>query len=219
MKKRRSVKSILSVFLASLMLLNPGLEPLAGSGMKIALAAESDIVLKQSELAVGMNVIPQSFSEDAGFMSQYVKTNKANLNLNSLFVKNNAQTKNVKGAGSKLSTDTMRADSSSVWYAQYTWNPTAQQEALLADTTNYPLVYEGNIVPDYHTHNYVVTKTSHWSKACVRLYKNAWTYGSEDRFGGGSNYVWLKISSAKNDGEPQAVKETVDSISLSSWVM
>ncbi len=213
MKRRRCFKRIVCAVLTLFMILGTGLEPLAGSGLKIALAAESDIVLDGSELAMGMNVIPKALAGDDGFLNRYVRVDQNTLNLNSHFEKNKSMTSNVKGAGAKLSTGTMRADKSETWYAQFKWEPTAREKELLEDS-GYSLVYEGNIVPDYHTHNYVFWKDEHWSRAVVRLYDGEWTYGSNDYVGGGRNFIWLNATATENDGQPQKVKRTVDSLTV-----
>lgn len=199
------------MIMALLLLLGTGIEPLAGSGLKIALAAESDIVLEQSELAMGMNMIPKVLENDSGFMDRYVRVDQNTLNVNSLF--KNYKSSNVKGMGGTLSTGTLRANKSETWYAQFKWEPTAREKELLGDS-GYSLVYEGNIVPDYHTHNYVFWKDEHWSRASVRLYHGDWTYGSSDYAGGGPNFIWLETTATENDGQPQTVKRTVDSLAV-----
>lgn len=159
--------------------------------------ANYDVDLKR-----GISLVPQDLVSNEAFMGRFVRNNGETLSLNHLF--GLVGSSNVKGAGSTLRTDTMKRNKSDYWWAKYQWTPNELEKQYLADA-NYPLIYEGNVVPDYCTH---WIADDHWCKACVRLTSNGWNFGDVDRFGG--NFHWYVASANSNSGSPQAVKEQID---------
>lgn len=153
------------------------------------------------ELARGINLVPADHASES-FIRNFVQTDGDSLSLNHRFERNGSS--NVKGAEDTLSTDIMKRNKTDYWWAKYQWTPTALEKQYLADP-NYPLIYEGNVVPDFCTHTF---GEDHWCKACVRLTSNGWNFGDVDRWGG--NFHWYVSSADSDSGSPQAVKQQID---------
>ncbi|MBP3412167.1 MAG: hypothetical protein J6K89_02815 [Oscillospiraceae bacterium] len=171
--------------------------------MGFVLPIQAEPVAYDVDLARGINLVPVDYATDS-FIDNYVQTNGESLSLNHRFGLNSSS--NVKGAGNTLSTDIMKRDKTDYWWAKYQWTPNELEKQYLADP-NYPLIYEGNVVPDYCTH---WIGSDHWCKACVRLTSNEWNFGDVDRFGGNSH--WYVGSANSNSGSPQAVRKQMDTL-------
>lgn len=156
----------------------------------------------------GISLVPQDLLSNETFMSRFVRNDGETLNLNSLFQR--VGSSNVKNAGSTLSTKTMKRNKSGFWWAKYQWTPNDVQKQYLADS-NYPLIYEGNVIPDYCTH---LIAEDHWCAACIRFNNDdEWTFGVNDYgYDPNGKLVWSAISSNSGSGTPQAVKKQIDSI-------
>ena len=156
----------------------------------------------------GINLVPTDLVKNESFMSQYVRNDGQTLNLNHLFKR--VGSSNVKNADGTLSTRTMQRNKTNFWWAKYQWTPNELEKQYLANS-NYPLVYEGNVIPDYCDH---WIGDDHWCKACVRFNNDdEWTFEVND-YGHDPNgkMVWGAQSSNSNSGSPQAVKKTVNSL-------
>ena len=156
----------------------------------------------------GISLVPQDLVSNDSFMSRFVRTDGASLNLNHRF--SLVGSSNVKNAGGTLSTKTMKRNKSDYWWAKYQWTPNELEKQYLADS-NYPLVYEGNVIPDYCDH---WIGDDHWCKACVRFNNDdEWDFGIND-YGHNPNgkMVWGAQSSNSNSGGSQHVKKTVNSL-------
>ncbi len=160
------------------------------------------------DLKRGISLVPQDLVSNETFMGRFVRNNGETLSLNHLF--RLVGSSNVKGAGSTLRTDTMSRNKSDFWWAKYEWTPNELEKQYLADS-NYPLIYEGNVIP-YECQHW--PSSDHWCKACVRLTSNGWNFGDVDRWGGNSH--WYVASSNSDDGMPQAVKEQIDSLNTTT---
>lgn len=171
----------------------------------ISVYAATGFELTASELSArGVPVVPAVLADDNTFMNQFVSRGSS-LNINSSFTR--YRYKNVSGASDTLPTGTLSRNKSDNWYAQYKWTPnTAEKAALDGDLV---LVFESNVTPDYHTHNYVFSKTSHWSTSGVRINSGDWTYGENDYgYRSNGNRLFSAASGTVNDGQAQKVTKS-----------
>lgn len=160
------------------------------------------------DLSQGISLVPKDLISNESFMKSFVRNDGQTLNLNHLFRR--VGSSNVKNADGTLSTKTMQRSKSDFWWAKYQWTPNELEKQYLKDS-NYPLIYEGNVIPDYCTHTFA---KDHWCKACIRFNNDdEWDFGTSD-YGHNPNgkMVWSAQSSNSGSGSPQAVKKTVDSI-------
>ncbi|MBP3700447.1 MAG: hypothetical protein J6I64_01020, partial [Lachnospiraceae bacterium] len=205
MQRRRSFKSIVCVILTLFMILGTGLEPLAGSGIQIALGAEKDFALSASELYQGTNVVPAEQASNETFMKRYVKSSGNVLSLNSRFAKVSEYTKDVKGAGDTLSLSKMyQSSSSKYWSAQYKWTPNATEIQYL-NRSDIDFIYEGTLIPNKHDH---WIGDDHWNDAYVTLRKGGWDLSSD--YGWEDTGLIMGKSTQRNNRVTLDVKETMD---------
>ena len=121
---KRILSAVLSLVIVLQML--PG-------GLTLTAFAADSLSKSSSQLALGMNIIPQHLSQDEVFLKNYVKVNGNAMNINKLFTK--GETSNVKGAddnGGGIPTGTLKQNKSKFWYAEYIWNINETQKKIYA---------------------------------------------------------------------------------------
>ncbi|MBQ5782324.1 MAG: hypothetical protein IIV99_02945, partial [Oscillospiraceae bacterium] len=201
MQKINICKRILSAVLSLVIVL----QMLPGGLTLTAFAADS-LSKSSSQLALGMNIIPQHLSQDEVFLKNYVKVNGNAMNINKLFTK--GETSNVKGAddnGGGIPTGTLKQNKSKFWYAEYIWNINETQKKYMLDE-NFRLVFEANVIPHYDKHLFL---DDHWGTAYVRVTDGDWEPGRQD-YGHERVRMFLQVSDNENSGEKQPVKNYWD---------
>ena len=170
-------------------------------------AAESTYPLSKSELALGMCVIPQNLGDDKGFMTDYILSGKMDI---TDYFKVYSEGNSNKSNGNTLDGGTIMHNKCGWgWNVHYRWNPTDAQRALL-ENPSYKLVYNGNVVSEYHTRTY-------WRDWNCYKHKNGWDraeVGIEDTRG----IRWAASSTTKDSGKAQAVFWSADTWYVNDYV-
>lgn len=172
-----------------------------------AKAADSTYPLSKSELALGMCVIPNNLWNDTGFMNSYVLNGKMDI---TDYFKVYSEGNSNKSNGNTLDSGTIMHNKCGWgWNVHYRWNPTDAQRELL-ENPSYKLVYNGNVVSEYHTRTY-------WRDWNCYKHKNGWDraeVGIEDTRG----IRWAASSTTKDSGKAQAVSWSTDTWYVNDYV-
>ncbi|MBQ8813910.1 MAG: hypothetical protein IJZ85_05385 [Lachnospiraceae bacterium] len=218
MKENKLFKRILCFGISIVMVFTIALSPLPGdifSGLiegAVADAAGADLALSQSELAMGVSVVPGDQASQDSFMNRYVRTSGTNLNINYLWKKVSSTTKDVKGASDTVPVGTLSQSSSSkYWSAQYKWTLDDQAKSWL---DKYTLKFEANLVANKHEHG--CGGEDHWNNAYVTIRTKDWDlstdYGYED-----IGQILGKTSQQNTVEVKETISETWSNISLLTY--
>ena len=207
MERKKLWKRGLSFGLALVMALSIGISPLPeGLFTLTANAAEKTFSLPKSDLALGMNVIPNALANDKNFMNSYVR--KGSMSLNSYFTVS-SQSNSTKGSGALAYTDKItRDDKGSTWYTNFRWNNITAQQRELLERTDYDFRYEGNVISDNH-------EGSYWSGLKKHTHARTWDYvevGLSDPRG----TKFTKQSTHLSSGVAQAVDWSTNSLQVNA---
>ena len=204
MERKKLWKRGLSFGLSIIMILLICLTPLPQGLFKLEVnaavnEAESTYSLSKSELALGMCVIPNSLWNDKGFMNSNVLNGKMDI---TDYFKVYSEGNSNKSNGNTLDRGTIMHNKCGWgWNVHYRWTPTDAQKKLL-ENSSYKLVYNGNVVSEYHTRTY-------WKDWNCYKHKNGWDraeVGIEDSRG----IRWAASSKSKDSGKAQAVSWSAD---------
>ena len=208
MERKKLWKRGLSFGLSIIMILLICLSPLPQGLFKLEVnaavneavnEAESTYSLSKSELALGMCVIPNSLWNDKGFMNSNVLNGKMDI---TDYFKVYSEGNSNKSNGDILDRGTIMHNKCGWgWNVHYRWTPTDAQKKLL-ENSSYKLVYNGNVVSEYHTRTY-------WKDWNCYKHKNGWDraeVGIEDTRG----IRWAASSKSKDSGKAQAVSWSAD---------
>lgn len=200
MERKMLWKRGLSFGLSIIMILLICLSPLPQGLFKLEVnAAESTYPLAKSELALGMCVIPNNLWNDTGFMNNYVLNGKMDI---TDYFKVYSEGNSNKSSGNTLDRGTIMHNKCGWgWNVHYRWTPTDAQRELL-ENPSYKIVYNGNVVSEYHDRTY-------WRDWNVYKHKNGWDraeVGIEDARG----IRWAAGSKMKDSGKAQAVSWSAD---------
>lgn len=197
-RKNRIVSIVLCVTLVLGLVLPTGVQ--AASVSKVYTAAELD--------TSGVPLVPAALTSNSSFMGDYVQKG-GKMSLNGNFSRYGS--KNADGAGSTLPNGTIDGDKSADWYASYKWAASQAQRDVI-NRADVKLYFSSSMIPDYHTHYSIFSKTSHWSTSAIRLTRgndsggNTWTHGASD-YGHQKNGDLIESwgSKQENSGTPQPV--------------
>lgn len=169
-------------------------------------------IYEAHELATdGIPLIASALTKEASYMDSFVNKG-GEMSLNGAF--SLYASENADGTGDAgLTAGTIDGRKSDKWYVSYKWDPSQSQRDII-NREDVKLHFTASMTPDYHVHNYIVTKTQHWSTSSIRLTRgngsggNTWTYGESD-YGHRKNGDIIESygSKAVNDGEKQTVSK------------
>ncbi len=201
LKKNHLLKRIGCVALSQIMALSLALSPLPEGFLAISAKAADADVTYNVDLSLGANVIPMALGEDQTFLNTYIRTNSStNMNLNSQFKlsswKNIDKDVSMK-SGNSLTRSKLMHQKNEGWNATYKWTVSEEEKNLLLNS-NYRLIYEGNLISDYH-YNVFQNAYNHWDVGVARLKSNWGT-------------IWEKKAGEKEDGKAQSVSATSDRV-------
>jgi len=205
MERKKLWKRGLSAVLATLMIVTTALSPLPeGLFSIIASAAEKTFPVSESELALGINVIPKALSESKTFMDSYVR--RGGMSMNGYF--NYYSHRNSNKTGGKLSyTDKMmHKKKGDIWNVTFRWSNVSEKQRQLLKDKSYDFRYEGNVISEKHDRSFVSSKginvyyNKHngWDKAEVGLKDS-------------SGIKWVGQSQLVDSGKAQSVHWSSDS--------
>ena len=172
-------------------------------------------VIAESDKDYGpISLVPSALSGNQEFMTAYV-SNGGKLSLNGRFKLVKSQ--NYDGDENRLPTGTIQGDKCAMWFASYGLELTDEEVEFINRSDG--VWFKANLIPDYHTHNYIVKKTKHWSIPAFSISGpnaeggNSWVYKTNARNGDpGYDRVFSGQASEKNDKESQPYQKYWDTL-------
>lgn len=173
MERKQLWKRGLCFILAFVMSLSVGIQSLPEGIFSLTInAAEKTFSLSQSDLALGINVVPTTLTSDTNFMKNHIYN--GSMNLNSYF-KVSSQDYSNKSNGDvlKYSDKITRDGEGRKWKVDYRWDLNDTQQSLLTNNS-YKLIFEGNAISEYHTRTYwydwnVYKDKKRWDRAQIGI--------------------------------------------------
>ena len=172
-------------------------------------------VIAESDKDYGpISLVPSALCGNQEYMTAYV-SNGGKLSLNGRFKLVKSQ--NYDGDENRLPTGTIQGDKCAMWFASYGLELTDEEVEFINRSDG--VWFKANLIPDYHTHNYIVKKTKHWSIPAFSISGpnaeggNSWVYKTNARNGDpGYDRVFSGQASEKNDKESQPYQKYWDTL-------